>query len=173
MIHCSFFCLPDHFHRKRPLLLIVFFLLGHLLGVWISGHASDFLLSAMRTVVSSRVSIMGLLSTLALPFLVSAFAVYLGQPILLFPIAFWKAFLFSYTACTFLAAWGSAGWLVTPLVMCGSVCSMPVLCWYWLRHVEGERFRWSTFSFALAVLAIIGIMDLFVIEPFLARIITF
>ena len=169
----SFFCLPDHFHRKGPFLLTVFFLLGHLLGVWVSGHASDFLFSAMRTVVSSRVSIIGLLSALVLPFLFSAFAVYMTQPMLLFPIAFWKAFLFSYLSAGLLSAWGSAGWLVMPLVMFCSLCSMPVLYWYWQRHIGGEHFRWGTFSFTLAVLAAIGIVNLFVIEPFLVRIITF
>lgn len=169
----SFFHLSDFFHRKGPFLLTVIFLLGHLLGVWVSGHASGFLVSSMRTVVSSRVSIMGLLSSLVLPFLFSAFAVYLAQPMLLFPIAFWKAFLFSYTGCGMFAAWGSAGWLVTPLVMCSSFCAMPVLYWYWLRHIGGEGFLWRTFCAALAVLAVIGIINWYFIEPFLARIIIF
>ena len=152
---------------------MVFFLLGHLLGIWISGAASDSILSAMHTVVSSRVSIIGLLSALTLPVLFSAFAVYLAQPVLLFPIAFWKAFLFSYTASAQAAAWGSAGWLIVPLVMWGSFCSMPVLYWYWLRHIDTERFRWQTFCAALAALTGIGIIDWYLIEPFLARIITF
>ena len=172
-MHHSFLHLPEYFHRKRPFLLTVFFLLGHLLGVLISGHASEFLFSAMRTVVSSRVSIISLLSTLVLPFLFSAIAVYLAQPMLLFPIAFWKAFMFSYMGSGLITAWGSAGWLMAPLVMGGSFCSLSVLYWYWTRHICGERFRWGTFSLALAALAVIGIIDLFVIEPFLARIIIF
>ena len=165
--------LPDQFRRKRPFLLTVFFLLGHLLGVWASGHTSSFLLSAMRTVVSSRVSVIGLFSSLVLPFLFSAFAVYLAQPLLLFPIAFWKAFLFSYTGSALFAYWGGAGWLIMPLLMFGSICSMPVLCWYWMHHICGRRFRCGIFFLIVGILAAIRIFDLFLIEPFLARIITF
>lgn len=169
----SFIFLPEIQHRGLPLGLAAFFFLGHFLGVLFSGLASDQLESAMRAVVSSRVSISGLLSSVVLPFGFSAFAAWLGRPILLFPIAFWKAFLFSYLGYGLCAAWGSAGWLVTFLVMFGSLCSMPVLYWYWMRVFAVRRFEMAVCGIVLAVLLVIFAMDYYLIVPFLGRIITF
>ena len=91
--------LPAATRRRAQALLAFSFLSGHFLGVWCSGNASDFFLPAMRTAVSGRVSIIGLLSCALLPFLISALAVYLEQPVFLLPIAFVKAFLFSLMQC--------------------------------------------------------------------------
>lgn len=173
MVKHSFFRLPVFWHRHCALVLASSFLLGHLLGVWFSGIASEHYLSAMRAVVSSRVSIIGLLSSMVLPFLFSAFAVYLQQPVLLIPIAFMKAFLFSYLGYGLYTAWGSAAWLVTGLTMFGSLCSMPVLYWYWLRHMGGRRFEILPFCLILGILVMIGMMDYCLIVPFLANIIIF
>ena len=165
--------LPEIRHSGPVLVLAAFFFLGHFLGVWFSGLASEHLSSAMRTVVSSRVSIIGLLSSVVLPFLISAFAVFLGRPVLLFPIAFWKAFLFSYLGFGLNTAWGSAGWLISPLVMFGSLCSMPVLYWYWLRGIRGHRFEIGLFGLILGLLLLILAVDYYLIVPFVAGLITF
>ena len=149
------------------------FLLGHLLGVWCSGSASDFYLSQMRAAVSGRVSIVGLLSCSLLTFLVSALAVYLGRRILLIPIAFTKAFLFSYTGYRLYLAWGQAGWLVTGLTMFSSLCSLPVLYWYWQRCLTVHSFEWPVFRLVLALLTAIGFVDFYWIVPFLIDIISF
>ena len=103
------------------------FFLGHVSGVWCSGSASDLFLPAMRMAVSGCVSIIGLLSCSLLTFLISALAVYQGRHILLIPIAFVKAFLFSYVGYRLFLAWGQAGWLVTGLMMFSSFCSLPSL----------------------------------------------
>ena len=108
-----------------------------------------------------------------LPLLVSGFAVYAGWHILLIPTAFWKAFSFSYVASGVILAWGSAGWLVGGLGLFGSVCSLPVLWWYWLRHAGGEGFSGRTFLPALGVMMLVSWMDLAVISPFLENILTF
>ena len=168
----SFISLPEIRHQGAPLLLAAFFFLGHFLGVWFSGLASEQLTSSMRAVVSSRVSIIGLLSSVVLPFLFSAFAAYLGRPVLLFPIAFWKAFLFSYLGYGLCAAWGSAGWLITFLTMFGSLCAMPVLYWYW-RRILAHRFEMVMSGVVLGILVLIVTVDYYLIIPFLGRIITF
>ena len=169
----SFFSLPAFWHRRAAFVLIAFFLLGHVLGILLSGSAGTFFLSSMRTVVSSRVSIVSLLSSAVLPFLFSAFAVWLAQPMLLIPIAFWKAFLFSYLGYGLFSAWGSAGWLIAGLVMFGKICAMPLLCWYWLRYVCGRRFEVPVFCLILGALTCIGMVEYYLIVPFLGSIITF
>ena len=165
--------LPVPARRRAQALLAFTFLFGHFLGVCFSGSASDLFLPAMRAAVSSRVSIIGLLSCGLLPFLISAFAVYLGQPVFLFPIAFAKAFLFSFTGYRLVLAWGSAGWLITGLTMFSSVLSMPVLCWYWLRCIGRRGLEWSVFWLVLVCLLAIGLVDRFWIMPFLVSIISF
>ena len=173
--------MPNHsfFHpsasgsRRSALALTHFLLPGLLLGIWFSGSASDTFHSAMRAVVSSRVSIIGLLSSSVLPLLCSAFAVYIGQPRLLFPIAFCKAFSFSCLGFGLLQCWSSAGWLICALVLFSSACSMPVLCWYWLRHLSGHGFELLPLCAALGVLMVTGIVNYCLILPFLAAIITF
>ena len=108
-----------------------------------------------------------------LPLLLSGFAVYAGWPVLLIPVGFWKAFSFSYVALGLIRAWGSAGWLVGCLTLFGSLCSLSVLWWYWLRHIGGEGFTARTFLPALGAMVLIGWVDLVVISPFLTNILIF
>ena len=173
MSNHSFFHLPEFGRRGAAVGLVLLFLFGLLLGVWLSGSASDSLFSPMRAVVSSRVSIIGLLSSLLLPLLFSAFAVYIGRPVLLIPIAFWKAFSFSYLSWGLLQAWNSAGWLIASLLLFSSACSLPVLCWYWLGQIHRPEFRLLPLCIAAGALILIGILNYCLILPFLAVIIIF
>ena len=172
-MNVSTYDLPATNRRNVKWFLASSFLLGHLLGVWCSGSASEFYLSQMRTAVSGRVSIVGLLSCSLLTFLVSALTVYLGRRIFLIPIAFLKAFFFSYAGYRLYLAWGQAGWLVTGLTMFSSLCSLPVLYWYWRRCLEAGRFEWPVFRRVLALLLVIGLVDFYGIMPFLIDIISF
>ena len=173
MPHHFCFQLSEIKRSQAAIGLALFFLLGLLLGVWFSLCASDALVSPMRAVVSGRVSIIGLLSSLALPLLFSAFAVYIGRPLLLIPIAFCKAFSFSFLGCGLLTAWNSAGWLITCLTLFPTGCSLPVLCRYWLGQIFRPGFRLPPLLLSLAALAVIGIANYYLILPFLAVIITF
>lgn len=173
MSDSTFFELPDFRRRGAKVLLASVFLLGHLLGVLLSGSASELLFPVMRALPGSRATLAGLLAAAALPLVCSACAVYLRQTLLLFPIAFWKAFFFSYVAFGLFRAWGSAGWLLTGLSLFSATAAMPALYWYWLRHIGGSPFRWADAGLTLAVLVVIGIIDYCLIGPFLAEIITF
>lgn len=108
-----------------------------------------------------------------LPLLVSGFAVYANWQLLLIPTAFWKAFSLSYVAMGLLHVWGSAGWMVVGLAMFGSVSALPVLWWYWLRHIGGECFSGRTFLPALGAMVLISWADLALISPFLTKILIF
>ena len=108
-----------------------------------------------------------------LPLLFSGFAVYVKRSVLLVPAAFWRAFLFSYAGSGIIRSWGQAGWLVGGLAQFGSFCSLPVLWWYWLRHIGGEAFDGRTLFLALGAALLIGWVDAGVISPFLSNILTF
>lgn len=159
--------------RKGCTLFLAFFwLTGILFGAWISVAAGEPLLSLMRGAFSSSVSIVGLLLVTTLPFLLSALAVFLSGPGWLLPLSFGNGFLYSYVCLTVLRCFGSAGWLVR-LLLCFGICMMtPVLYFFWLRHISGERkniFGEVFFLFSLAVL--IASIDYSLVSPFLANLI--
>ena len=147
--------------------------LGLVLGIVFSIAAGDPLVSLMRTAVNSRVSISGLLTAILLPFLLSAFAVIFHESWLLILIAFLKAFMFSFVGFGVTVAFRSAGWLVRLLLMFGDCCSLPVLFWYWSRHVGvQESSSFSAIVVPFALLFCIGSFDFCVVSPFLATLIS-
>lgn len=127
----------------------------------------------MRAAACACVSITGLLAAIILPFLLSALAVYLQSLRLLPLIAFGKAFLVSFLGLSLLEAFGSAGQLVRWLLMFSDCCSLPLLFWYWLRHISGPgRLTWSGTALVLLVALLIGGFDYCVVSPFLAAVIS-
>ena len=171
MKRSQFFPLSIFGCRAGAVLLAWAFGLGLLAGSLASVGARQILAEARQTLAQSA-GISALVPTV-LPLLVSGFAVYAGVPMLLIPTAFWKAFSFSYAAMGVIQAWGSAGWLVCVLTMFGSFCDLPVLWWYWLRHIGGESFSGRTFLPALGVMILISWADTAVISPFLTKILIF
>ena len=63
--------------------------------------------------------------------------------------------------------------MVMGLGMFGSLCALPVLWWYWLRHIDGEGFSGRTFLPALGAMILISWADLALISPFLTNILIF
>lgn len=153
-------------------LLALFWGAGLLLGVGLACQAGDSIFSLMRIAASRRVSIVGLFSSILLPFLLSAAAVYLHGASLLLPVSFLKAFSFGFCAVTVMKAFGSAGWLVCRLLLFSDCCLMPVLFWFWLRHIRGGRRSVKMDMRLCAILiAAVGSIDYFLISPFLMSII--
>lgn len=155
----------------RPLLAFFMFL-GLVFGFLCSADSTVFLHSLMRPVVCYRVSIVGFICLLLVPFLLSAYAVFLSSP-LLFPLCFAKFFSFAYSAKMLMLAYGDAGWLARWLLLFSSVLSLPVLIWFCMRHVDGrsrENF-WRDLGLCTVLLIGIGSFDYRVISPFLVRLI--
>ena len=166
---CFYLSVPAR--KSAAMILALCFVSGLLAGAMLSIQSRD-LFIRIRSEFSSSAGISAFIPTM-LPLLASGFAVYAKQPVLLMPVAFWKALSFSYVASGVIFAWGSAGWLVGGLTLFGSFCSLSVLWWYWLRHITGEGFRHGTFFLALGAMALISLVDLLVISPFLENILTF
>lgn len=143
--------------------------LGIVAGYVLHGIAGFTFQPWMRGIFSSSVSIVGLLRIAFLPFLFSAFAVFICLPGLLYPICFVKSLVFSAVSFGLWNSFGSAGWLVWLLLMFTDVMSLPVLYWYSRRYVSGLRsFSGAEFLMTSAVLALIGSIDYCYISPFLA-----
>ena len=153
-------------------LLACAWFLGLISGVLISLSASDILFPTMRAAISSCVSISGLLSAILLPLLFSAFAVYVSNYRLLIPIAFMKAFLFSFLGTGILASFGSAGWLIRALLMFSDIAILPLMWWYWLSALSGSENMAARSAAAFLSAILIGSLDYCVISPFLANLIS-
>lgn len=172
----------DLFLRKKHDIQLCALLQRHLCFSWLAGLisgagasvlAGDTLVSAMRAASSGCVSISGLLSVLLLPLLFSALAVYICQIRLLFPIAFVKAFCFSFAAMAVDRAFGSAGWLVRLLLLFGSGASLPVLWWFWVRLITSRQNHiLGDFVAAMTAISVIACFDHWIIAPFLTDLIS-
>lgn len=159
--------------RVNAIILAFALLTGFTLGAYTATLAEPSSFSLMRTASESCVSIVCLLPALLLPFLFSAFAVYISQYWLLIPIAFTKAFFFSYLSAASLLLFRGSGWLVQLLLMFTDCLSMPVLCWFWLRTCTVSR-ESVLRSFVSAALVVIGIicLDYQFISPFLVELLS-
>jgi hypothetical protein len=149
-------------------------------GVWLSGLILGTIFSAiagnhyfllMRMAPQSHVSIVGLAVTVLLPFLLSAFAVYKDRPWMLHLICSTKVFTFAFCGFGITAAYGGAGWLVRLLLQFSDICTVPILCWFALRHLTGKRIGWKRdIGICLGLAVAVCCLDLWYISPFLALI---
>lgn len=154
-------------------LLACAWIFGLISGIFFSFSAGDSFFSLMRSAADGRVSICGLLSTILLPLLLSAFAVFISKPRLFIPIAFVKALAFAYCGIGVWLAFGSAGWLFRCFLMFSDICMLPVLWWFWIRNLGTDtRKPFRTFLTVLAAALFIGFLDFNVISPFWASLIS-
>ena len=171
----SFFRTDFASHSRRRLAVILAFTwcAGLILGAYTAILADIPFFSMMRTAPDARVSIPGLLAVMLLPFLFSAFAVYVSSLWLLVPIAFSKAFLFSYLSTGLSAVAGTSGWLLRFLWMFSDCLTVPVLLWFWFSACSKRR-EAALINAAAALPVLIGIcyLDLQVISPFLVNLLS-
>lgn len=158
--------------RKLSTIILAFcWFAGLLTGCFFANHAGDIHFSMMRRAVCCPVSIAGLVVVL-LPFLFSAFAVYLSKTWLFLPFCFLKAFQFAYLAGLVSASFGDAGWLIRLLLFFTDGCEIVLLLWVWLRWIGGGAKQ------AVREIAVCGFLcsmvwgvDYFVVSPFLGMLI--
>jgi len=159
--------------RRIPLIvLIACFCFGIQLGQYYASCGNETYFLLMRLASVCPVSIVGLASVTFLPFLFSAFAVYFSHTQFLLPICFLKAFMFS--CCAFSATWsfGSAGWLVRLLLQFTDICTLPLLCWFWIRHKSGELSRfWQDIVLCGLLVTVVCVVDYCIVSPYLVSLI--
>lgn len=126
--------------------------------------------SQIHHIVDDPVSMGSLLSSLFLPFLLSALATLQCRPLLFF-ISFFKAF--SYGACFHgvTLAFPHCGWLIRCLLLFSDNCALPVLYIYWIRHVSRDpSCLRREFLYCFCYLLSIAVMDVYWVSPFLVRV---
>lgn len=154
----------------RSLLAFVW-CLGLVFGVLIADLTSDILVPLMHRTMVSPLSISGLLIKCILPFLLSAFAVYYYPPIVLIICAS-KAFCFAFCQRGISLAFGERGWLIGFFFLFTDIILLPVLYLFWIRMIQGSQKLFSRdLGLCLIIASVVGIIDLYLISPFLGRII--
>ena len=157
-------------HRLLQVILFgLTWIAGLICGRLIANQASDQYLLLMRGAAVSSVSIICLLAAECFPFLCVFFSVYISRPGLIYLVCFCKACSFSFTGFAIMAAFGSAGWLVRFLLQFTSSASLALLCWYALRHLDGncEKIRADGVLCGLLVCCL-GCIDYCYVSQFLA-----
>lgn len=148
------------------------FFLGLVCGSLAYLSAGKSLIPLMRSTLHVPVSIVGPLCVSVFPILLSAYAVFLSNFVLLLPLCFAKAFLFSFVSLGISQAFASAGWLMRSLLLFGSWTSLPILYWYWLRSLTpGYRFHFWETLFVCSLTCLLGSIHFGIISPFLVRLI--
>ena len=158
--------------RCKMLWVLLCWVVGLLLGTVIAARIDPSSFSLMRRTASSQVSIVDRFIAAAFPFLIAAYAVYMNRPKLLLAVCFCKAFCFSFCAFIIIASFGTAGWLVQPLLQFTDICIIPVFCWFCVRNVSGKRKSWKKDALVCLIFAAItATADYWIVAPFLAKLI--
>lgn len=156
--------------RSTPYLILAsVWMIGLSSGIWAYVSSGTALVSLMRSTLQGAVSIVRVLCMTSLPFLFSAFAVFLSCPWLIFPVALVKGFSFSFAAMGLMHAFGSAGWLIRLLSCFADVVTIPLLYWFWCSCFRLEdRLLGHRCVLAASLLLLAGSIDSCLIAPFLA-----
>ena len=120
-------------------LLATAWLLGLSAGIFVAIHASSSFFLLMRSAIFCKVSIVCLLLSGSLPFLLSAYAFSFNQDWLVIPVCFLKAFLFSSVACGLLLSYHIIGWFLVIYLLFCDICTFPPLWLFWLNHFHRNK----------------------------------
>ncbi len=155
--------------ERRWIQFLLTWTAGLCCGGILACQASEPYFLLMRRAANGPVSIIGLLAAVGLPFLAVLFCVYISRPKLIYWICFIKACSFTTTGFGTMAAFGSAGWLVRFLLQFTDTLSLPALCWFALRHLDGDKEGlWADAAVCCISLICLGWIDLSYVSPFLA-----
>jgi hypothetical protein len=104
-----------------------------------------------------------------IPFLIAAFAVQIKAFPILVLTAFVRSFLHGYLAGAVVLQVGSAGWLVQPLFQFSGNVLLAVF-WGYSLHLMLGRVDPGSLGIILLFAAVVTILDVYVIAPFLVRV---
>lgn len=154
--------------RSSGLMLSVCWAAGTVCGIFFFLYAGTPLVSLMRRTLVGSVSIVSLFGIGLIPFLFTAYAVFVSKLQLVYGICFLKAFLFSFVSIGISVAFASAGWLARSLLLFSGGIWCSLLFFLWSRLLSGQRVCWAAVLFIGLLIG--GIMG-YIISPFLAGLI--
>lgn len=165
--------LSSFFGRRNTkiTLIFIFWLAGLLSALLILRRTSLPLMYPLRV---ERISIVGMIVSLILPFILSYILLNKGYFYLVLPIIFLKALGYMFCFCCISNNFGAAGWLVRLLLLFSDTIAVLLLLHSCYQYVTGNRnslFRY--FQIAILVLIICGCLDYYIISPFIMMLINY
>lgn len=152
--------------RKSVWTLAFSWVFGVSLGLLYASHMHEDFSSMMRTAISSRVSIVGLLIILLLPYVSSVGAVFF-HPALVYLFAAGKGMCFSFCVYLIMVQFPSTGWLLCRLLLFSEFSVMVPMLLLWIRLLEDGQQSLKHDSLLYLIVALtIGILDYCIISPF-------
>ena len=150
----------------RPVLNLIF---GLALGILAAAYTDLSFVSWMRPLLFRRVSIVWLSVFLSFPFLIAAFAVLIKSFDLIYLLIFLRGFGYGFMAWCIVRLYGSAAWLMQPMLQFSDGACLAVLAGASIRWCHGHRDRWLwDLAFCLILVFIAVIVDDRLVSPFLA-----
>lgn len=189
-IHLPYFKYVDLILRRRLVVMDFFFrhfssgpirrnvlcylasawILGLVIGMFVSFRVPDQVVSMVRNAAFAPVSFVGIMSAALLPLLLSIPAAFHSNAYLLVPLSFICSFFYGFYGTAILTAFGPAGWLVRPLLIFSRFLMTPVIWFYWVRSFRGAS--QSDFLLAFAAGLLVGWTDYTAVSSFLAQILS-
>ena len=172
--HMSFFFTRNLIalsRRSCKMILSFLWCFGFSCGILTAARA-DNLASLMLACCDAGVSIVGLFFVPFIPFLISAAAVYISAPLILYLTGLCKSFLLGFCVCAVCMGFSVGGWLMCLLFLFTDLLTAPALFWFQLRCVSGyTRDILRNGLFALLWFMAVSIVDCMWIVPLLRDII--
>ena len=138
-------------------------------GILSAAATDESILSLMRLASSGPVSIVFLLLACVLPFLIAACAVSIEQWNILLLTVFLRFSYWGLGAGFCIRCFGSAAWLVQPMLQFTDNVALVLFCLYCFSREERRK---SVFRFALIGMALAVIADYCIVSPFLASLLS-
>lgn len=143
---------------------------------WLAGLVAGVLTATQSTTIHnsltqllsySRLSVIGFLASLSLPFLLSAIFFKMSLFCLVIPLIVWKAFSYGWCVCAILISFADAGWLLSRLFLFSDSIVTVLLLWFWVRCLDMKNNRRQVdLLLCLVITLAIGCIDCCVISPF-------
>ena len=163
--HCTIY-----YRRQIWCKLILCITLSAAFGVVLAASAGELYISLMRTATKRPVSIVGSAVAVFLPSLVSVLLIVHSKPRLLYFVCAIHIASFTATGWALSQAYASAGWMVHLLLQLPQLCIIPMIILLAMQRLSGT-FSKGNAVYILIIVAILGMIDICLISPFLANLI--
>ena len=126
----NYSCVFSQKHNKWAMLFsfVLLWFLGLLSGIFLAIHTSPVSLSLMRIAVLGDVSIVGMLLSTFLPFVITVVAYWASAHFLIVIIAWLDSFALSFCAACLYIVFSDSAWLICILFLFSDIClAIPLL----------------------------------------------
>ncbi|MBE6958789.1 MAG: hypothetical protein E7447_06545 [Ruminococcaceae bacterium] len=155
--------------RLKLCILAFFAFLCAVAGAAFAVNADHSYMLLMRMAASCRVSIVGAAITV-LPYLVSFYILIHSKPWLVYCVCGVALFLLSAALMSIRITYGSAGWLISVLLLLPQLVLTPMLFYLAIIKLRRQSISLPWVSL-IAVCSLIGMIDYALVSPFLAKLI--